>query len=70
MGIRPWPLPCGEKVQVNCMFTWMTQSRERSVQPLMKTGILFPPIRKKMLASKLQNIAKGKVHPHYNSKLK
>ena len=29
-----------------------------------------PPIRKKMLASKLQNIAKGKVHPHYNSKLK
>lgn len=28
------------------------------------------PIRKKMLASKLQNIAKGKVHPHYNSKLK
>ena len=29
-----------------------------------------PPIRKKMIASKLQNIAKGKVHPHYNSKLK
>ena len=29
-----------------------------------------PPIRRKMLASKLQNIAKGKVHPHYNSKLK
>ena len=29
-----------------------------------------PPIRKKMLSSKLQNIAKGKVHPHYNSKLK
>lgn len=28
------------------------------------------PIRKKMLASKLQNIVKGKVHPHYNSKLK
>ena len=28
------------------------------------------PIRKKMLASKLQNIAKGKVHPHYNSRLK
>ena len=28
------------------------------------------PIRKKMLSSKLQNIAKGKVHPHYNSKLK
>ena len=29
-----------------------------------------PPIRRKMIASKLQNIAKGKVHPHYNSKLK
>jgi peptide deformylase len=29
-----------------------------------------PPIRKKMISSKLQNIAKGKVHPHYNSKLK
>ena len=28
------------------------------------------PIRKKMLSSKLQNILKGKVHPHYNSKLK
>jgi peptide deformylase len=28
------------------------------------------PIRKKMIASKLQNISKGKVHPHYNSKLK
>ena len=28
------------------------------------------PIRRKMLASKLQNISKGKVHPHYNSKLK
>ena len=28
------------------------------------------PIRKKMLASKLQNISRGKVHPHYNSKLK
>lgn len=28
------------------------------------------PIRKKMLSSKLQNIIKGKVHPHYNSKLK
>ena len=28
------------------------------------------PIRKKMLSSKLQNIAKGKVHPHYNAKLK
>ncbi len=28
------------------------------------------PIRKKMLSSKLQNIAKGKVHPHYNSKLR
>lgn len=28
------------------------------------------PIRRKMLSSKLQNIAKGKVHPHYNSKLK
>ena len=26
------------------------------------------PIRKKMLSSKLQNISKGKVHPHYNSK--
>jgi len=29
-----------------------------------------PPIRRKMIAGKLQNIAKGKVHPHYNSKLK
>ncbi len=29
-----------------------------------------PPIRKKMIAGKLQSIAKGKVHPHYNSKLK
>ena len=28
------------------------------------------PIRRKMLSSKLQNIIKGKVHPHYNSKLK
>lgn len=28
------------------------------------------PIRRKMLASKLQNITKGKVHPHYNAKLK
>lgn len=28
------------------------------------------PIRKKMISSKLQNIIKGKVHPHYNSKLK
>ena len=28
------------------------------------------PIRKKMLSSKLQSIVKGKVHPHYNSKLK
>ena len=28
------------------------------------------PIRRKMLSSKLQNIVKGKVHPHYNSKLK
>ena len=28
------------------------------------------PIRKKMIASKLQGIVKGKVHPHYNSKLK
>ena len=28
------------------------------------------PIRKKMISSKLQNIQKGKVHPHYNSKLK
>ena len=27
------------------------------------------PIRKKMLSSKLQNISKGKVHPHYNTKL-
>ena len=28
------------------------------------------PIRKKMLSSKLQSIMKGKVHPHYTSKLK
>lgn len=28
------------------------------------------PIRRKMIAGKLQNISKGKVHPHYNSKLK
>ena len=28
------------------------------------------PIRKKMLSSKLQNISKGKVHPHYISRLK
>ena len=28
------------------------------------------PIRRKMISSKLQNIAKGKTHPHYNSKLK
>ncbi len=28
------------------------------------------PIRKKMISSKLQNIQRGKVHPHYNSKLK
>ena len=28
------------------------------------------PIRKKMLSSKLQNISKGKVHPHYNTKLR
>ncbi|MBR1569837.1 MAG: peptide deformylase [Bacteroidales bacterium] len=28
------------------------------------------PIRRKMLAGKLQNITKGKVHPHYNAKLK
>ncbi len=28
------------------------------------------PIRKKMISSKLQNIVKGKVHPHYNSRLK
>lgn len=28
------------------------------------------PIRRKMLSGKLQNIQKGKVHPHYNSKLK
>jgi len=28
------------------------------------------PIRKKMISGKLQNIMKGKVHPHYNSKQK
>ena len=28
------------------------------------------PIRKKMISSKLLNITKGKVHPHYNSKLR
>ena len=28
------------------------------------------PIRKKMISGKLQNITKGKVHPHYNSRLK
>lgn len=28
------------------------------------------PIRKKMLSSKLQSITKGKIHPHYNFKLK
>lgn len=28
------------------------------------------PIRRKMISSKLQGIQKGKVHPHYNSKLK
>ena len=28
------------------------------------------PIRKKMLAKKLQNILKGKVHPRYNSRLR
>lgn len=28
------------------------------------------PIRRKMISSKLQSISKGKVHPHYNSKLK
>ena len=28
------------------------------------------PIRRKMIAGKLLNIQKGKVHPHYNSKLK
>ena len=28
------------------------------------------PVRKKMISSKLLNISKGKVHPHYNSKLK
>ena len=28
------------------------------------------PIRKKMISSKLQGIIKGKVHPHYNAKLK
>ena len=37
-------------------------------------GTLFtdnvPPIRKKMISGKLQKIAKGKVHPRYNSKLK
>ena len=27
------------------------------------------PIRRKMIASKLQGIQRGKVHPHYNSKL-
>lgn len=30
----------------------------------------IPPIRKKMISSKLQRIVKGKVHPRYNSKLK
>ena len=29
-----------------------------------------PPIRKKMISAKLNNITKGKVHPHYNAKLK
>ena len=37
-------------------------------------GVLFtdlvPPIRRKMLAGKLQNIARGKIHPRYKSKLK
>jgi len=28
------------------------------------------PIRRKMISSKLMNIQRGKVHPHYNSKLK
>ena len=28
------------------------------------------PIRKKIIAKKLQAIAKGKVHPHYNAKIK
>ena len=28
------------------------------------------PIRKKMISSKLQNISRGKVHPHYSAKLK
>ena len=28
------------------------------------------PIRRKMISGKLQNIQKGKIHPHYNSKLK
>jgi len=28
------------------------------------------PIRRKMLSSKLQGIVKGKVHPHYNTRLK
>lgn len=28
------------------------------------------PIRKKMISSKLQSITRGKVHPHYNSKLR
>ena len=37
-------------------------------------GILFTdlvaPIRKKIIAKKLQNISKGKVSAHYNIKLK
>ncbi len=37
-------------------------------------GVLFtdlvPPIRKKMISGKLQNILRGKAHPHYNTKLK
>ncbi len=28
------------------------------------------PIRKKMISGKLQNISKGKVHPHYSAKIK
>lgn len=37
-------------------------------------GVLFsdlvPPIRKKIIAKKLQGIARGKVTPHYKSKIK
>ncbi|MBS7289486.1 MAG: peptide deformylase [Bacteroidales bacterium] len=31
---------------------------------------LVAPIRKKMISKKLQNISKGKVHPHYNAKIR